>query len=1059
MRPLDLAAPIPRGRVVIEASAGTGKTFAVAGIVARLVIEESLPIDQVLVTTFTRAAASELRSRIRDRFVRAVALLSGQPFKNADEAADPIAISLLKTDGATDRVTRLRNAQAALTDFDAASIGTIHSLCQRILRLAGFDLTLDAEPDSNTRLVAEVVNDLLVTVGLKGTVPYAPEKLEELVRLALDNPRAELWVQDASNPAHVEALQTVRQCVREVRQRTGSTLTYDGLLYHAHRLVTDPAAERLRASFAERFTVAVVDEAQDTDQLQWELLDALFPPADATRSLFVVGDPKQSIYAFRGADVEGYVASRDASAAVFTLDRNFRSDQPLLDALNGLMQDATFGHGISYLQVSAPPHHADSALEPSAPVVEVVVLPSGLSAPATSAARADVVVQRVRTAIANGRAPEDIAILVGSHREGAPIVKGLRRHGIAVVSAGTQSVAKSTAARALQGLFLALERPAAPKPARQVALGWFGDLSAADLAATDSDRLLSTQEQLITWAATLRSVGIAALIEDLLSRESVIDRVAADGSLARHITDLGHLSELLHDRCGRRGTTAARALAVLAELEQMKDRSELVTRRIETDAAAVHLMTIHAAKGLEFPLVFVARQWRAEPWSKATDIPMGRFDAASAVRMIDCGWLLAQRADAAVATMLAGFKDEEARLLYVAMTRAKHQLVLVIDPDEDGELPTTKAFGVSVPATSGAALREALAPRLGAAAVRVRFIEAADVIGEAVPTRPAVEALDTSDLVPATPPSPIRAPFRRWSFTTISSKRTRVAVEERAGEDEFGAHDAAPGTSGTVGALAGLPAGAEFGTIIHSVLEHTDFSATDLDAEIRTHLARFANTPSLRTRHDELAAGLTAVLRTPLGGTAPIDLCLADITKQHRLDELRFDFALVDEAGRVRGTNIGDLLVKHLDREDPLRRYAALLASGALNAPLVGMLNGSIDLVVRHPSRAGEFLIADYKSNRLADYGQRGLADSMFDHHYPLQGLIYSVALYRYLRWRLGEADPSPRIAGFAYLYIRGMIGTGTPLDADGRVNGVFHWQAPQGLIPALSDLFSGVTV
>jgi ATP-dependent exoDNAse (exonuclease V) beta subunit len=383
----------------------------------------------------------------------------------------------------------------------------------------------------------------------------------------------------------------------------------------------------------------------------------------------------------------------------------------------------------------------------------------------------------------------------------------------------------------------------------------------------------------------------------------------------------------------------------------------------------------------------------------------------------------------------------------------------VYNPDDRGDLPTTKAFGIGGPVTSASALQEALMPRLGDVAARLRFSDAADVIAEpvTVPSIAGGATVDPTLLRKAPPPAPIAAPFRRWSFTTMSSRRARVVVEERGGEDEFGARDAAPAAPTSDGALAGLPAGAEFGTIIHSVFEHTDFSATDLDTALRTQLARFANTPSLRDRHDALASGLAAVMRTPLGAGAPLDLRLSDITMQHRLDELRFDFALADEPGRVRGADIGALLVERLGREDPLRPYAELLAAGVLTAPLVGMLNGSIDLLLRHPARGGEYLIADYKSNRLADYSQRGLLESMIDHHYPLQGLLYSVALYRFLRWRLGEADPSPRLAGFAYLFIRGMVGEDTVRDAAGRVNGVFHWQAPAGVIPALSDLLSGV--
>jgi exodeoxyribonuclease V beta subunit len=1055
----DLKAPIPRGRVVIDASAGTGKTFAVAGIVTRLLVEDGIAIDEIVITTFTRAAARELRSRIRDRLVQAVAVLENDP--SATDAGDPVVTAIRLTDDPAELTTRLTRARAALTDFDSASIGTIHSLCQRLLRLAGYDLQLDDEPDSNDRLIAEVINDLLVTEAVAGRTGFDAKRLTLLVAKALDNPRALLWVEDPSDSELQDCVTVVERVLDEVRRRASSTTTYDGLLYHAHRLFTDPAAVELRASVASRYRIAVVDEAQDTDPLQWELLSALFPAEDTDRALFVVGDPKQSIYSFRGADVDGYVQARDGVSSRFTLGRNFRSDQPLLDALNGLLGDATFGSGITYQPVDAPPANAASKLPAAEPVVEVIVtgrsdVTEDIADPWTFA-----VVQRTAQALATGRfTPEDIAIIVGSRYEARPIERALRQRGIPCVTSGTESVAKSAAAGKLRELLRGLDRPNDLKVARLVALGWFGTLTRGELIAGNADDLISTQEQLIQWAAVLRRGGVAALVETLLTLDRIIDRMVATGTLARHLTDLGHLAELLHERCGRGPTTPSEALAALAELEAMDEKSELVSRRIETDANAVQILTIHVAKGLEFPLVIVATQWRSE-WSRGkAPLPLGRFTGNAQQRALYCGYLLESRRpayDEAMDAVRTEFQAEQARLLYVAVTRAKHQLVLLYNPDETGALPTTRAFGLASPISQADQLQTALQDRLGTIAPRVRFTSGATVISEPV-VAPQIRHIevDPSSLAPARAPSPIRSALLRWSFTTMTSKRDRVSADERGGDDEFGAADAAPTVAAAAGPLSGLPAGAEFGTTIHSILEHTDFSAGDLDGELRVQLSRFANTPSLRSRHDELATGLAAVIHTPLGRAAPLDLRLADITRTQRMDELRFDFALVDDSA-VRIREIGALLTERLTPSDPLVEYAQRLSQGALSSSLIGMLTGSVDLVVRHPSRAGEFLIADYKSNRLTRYDRPALVDAMVHHHYPLQGLLYSVALYRYLRWRLGESDPSPRIAGFAYLFIRGMTGNDTPRDADGRVNGVFHWQAPAGLIPALSDLLSGV--
>jgi exodeoxyribonuclease V beta subunit len=200
------------------------------------------------------------------------------------------------------------------------------------------------------------------------------------------------------------------------------------------------------------------------------------------------------------------------------------------------------------------------------------------------------------------------------------------------------------------------------------------------------------------------------------------------------------------------------------------------------------------------------------------------------------------------------------------------------------------------------------------------------------------------------------------------------------------------------------------------------------------------------------------MLRTPLGTSAPLDFTLADITRSQRLDELRFDFSLAhlgDPQPTI--TAIGRLLVEHLAVDDPLQAYARRLAEGQLTASFSGLLNGFVDLIVRLPADPQRLLIVDYKSNRLPSYGAAPMLSGMVHHHYPLQGLLYAVALFRWLRWRLGEPDPSHRLAGFAYLFVRGMVGPHTPHDGAGRVDGVFYWHPPQGLIPSLSDLLSGL--
>jgi exodeoxyribonuclease V beta subunit len=158
---------------------------------------------------------------------------------------------------------------------------------------------------------------------------------------------------------------------------------------------------------------------------------------------------------------------------------------------------------------------------------------------------------------------------------------------------------------------------------------------------------------------------------------------------------------------------------------------------------------------------------------------------------------------------------------------------------------------------------------------------------------------------------------------------------------------------------------------------------------------------------------------------------------------------------------VADLLEVHLDSGDPVARYAPRLREPTLERTLRGYLTGSLDLVFRR--RDDRFVLADYKTNRLGAPGEalsawhyrpEALQAEMVAAHYPLQALLYQVALHRYLRWRLaGRYDPERHLGGVLYLFIRGMSVL-KPVDVDGHPCGVWSWRAPSGLVEALSDLF-----
>jgi exodeoxyribonuclease V beta subunit len=298
----------------------------------------------------------------------------------------------------------------------------------------------------------------------------------------------------------------------------------------------------------------------------------------------------------------------------------------------------------------------------------------------------------------------------------------------------------------------------------------------------------------------------------------------------------------------------------------------------------------------------------------------------------------------------------------------------------------------------------------------------------------------------------------------VSSEPEVVALDDEVGDlpllqPSTGPHVPSP--------MADLPKGAKFGTLVHAVLETADPFATDLVAELETQIREHSVWWPVDVPTPDLAAALVPMHDTPLGPLAA-DLTLRQIGLPDRLRELDFEFPLAGgdlgaTAPEIHLRDVGLLVAEHLPADDPLASYAERLTSAGLGSqPLRGYLNGSIDAVLRIPGPGGpRYVVVDYKSNWLgdgdgalssADYERTRLAEAMLHSDYPLQALLYSVVLHRFLRWRQAGYSPDRHLGGVLYLFVRGMCGADTP-EIDGHRAGVFDWQPPASLIIAVSDL------
>ncbi len=1110
----DVCGPLPSGVTVLEASAGTGKTYTIAALTARYVAEGT-PLDRLLLITFTRMATGELRDRVRERLVGCEQALSAILAGASDTYGDPV-VSLLATGDAADVELRRDRLARAVADFDAATIATTHGFCQEVLAELGTVGDLDRETafvEDVSGLLEQALDDLYVRRFHRrervGGPPIKRAEALKIARAAVDNPMAELEPREEPTDSTAAMRYRLARAVRaelEQRKRRLAIMTYDDLLTRLKDTLDGPSGEAARERLRSRFDVVLVDEFQDTDPIQWQILDRAFAKGGVT--LVLVADPKQAIYAFRGADVFAYLKAAEIAGARATLRENRRADQTLIDAYDALFAGANLGHvGITYREVRATPAHRKPRLvgAPSDAALRVRVVhrdgpaiqltQNGFAA--TDSVRAHIAADLAADVVAllssNARiehrspigepigdeplCPRHIAVLVRRNADAEHVQDELLNARVPAVLNGAGTVFATRSARDWLALLEAIERPASPVRARTAALTLFLGWRARRIAIAGDEEWDEVHRRLHRWSRILRERGVAALLEAITVGEDLAARVLSFGDGERRLTDVRHLAQLLHRAASteRLGVTALRGW--LAERVADADRDEGEeerARRLESDAEAVQVLTIHRSKGLEFPIVYCPFLWHPT-WIREKE-PVSFHDPSTGYKhTVDVG-LEGATFKRHFEQHVIEERGEDLRLAYVALTRAKHQAViwwagtrdsrhspltrLLFSKDADGNIAP---YGRSTP--TDAAVVERFR-ELGAAAPGQIAVERSSLAGVPAAWSPSLEP--AVDLAAARFDRRLDLWWRRTSYTDITAEAHDPMV---ASEPERPVLSDEPETATPVvvrgdarlqlereSPLGAAPVGVDFGTLVHTVLEATDFAAPDLEAELAEHVAAAQLRRSLDLGDaDQVVQGLRAAISTPLGRiVGGVRLC--DIARADRLDELAFELPLAGgdaPTGRLTLDAIARALRQHLPAGDPMAGYAARLEDPALRSQVRGFLTGSIDLVIRLDGP--RFAIIDYKTNwlgpageplTLAHYRPDVLAAEMSRAHYGLQALLYTVALHRYLRWRLPGYSPDLHLAGVLYLFVRGMAG-----DADA---GVFAWRPPGSLVQSLSDVLDG---
>ena len=583
--------------------------------------------------------------------------------------------------------------------------------------------------------------------------------------------------------------------------------------------------------------------------------------------------------------------------------------------------------------------------------------------------------------------------------------------------------------------------------------------------ATAAD-LEDVHGRLHRWARVVRTQAMAALAETITIGEELPARVSAPPGRAgadrppprrRAVPPRGHRR--------RPGATALatwlrRRIAEARAGDEDQDRA----RRLESDHLAVQVLTVHRSKGLEFPIVYLPDLWDVVQPRKNQP---AAFHDSSGDRRLDVG-LLGRDYQQHVLAKIAEERGEDLRLLYVALTRARHQAVmwwaganmascapltrLLLDRAADG------AIGLGLDATpSDKAMTDALREVAAGSrphqrrhrdvgrrhAVRAGSRARVGARGPALPPRRST----TRGGAPPTPrwrPTP-RSIACRWARRPRTSCSPTSLPPTRRPPRHARRRPSATGDAGGPRGRHGGPSRSRAGRLRGGRPPgRTARAPAERDRPLRTGLGALP----------DVAAGLAAALATPVGPVLD-GRALTSIPRADRLDELAFELPLAGgdaPSGHVTLGRLAAELQHHLAPDDPLREYADLLATPGIGGSFRGYLTGTIDLVCRWRAENGRwrFALADYKTNRLPDYGQAAMLAEMQDKHYVLQALIYLVALHRHLRARLPGYDADRDLAGAAYLFVRGMSPDADPGD------GVVAWQPSSALLDAMSGAFDG---
>jgi len=1026
------------GPHLVAASAGTGKTYNIQNIYVRLVAERGLRVAQIQVMTYTEAATKELRTRIRAVLSEMARFLAGKTEGMDSGELDRLAklreCARVNVGEGADAVVRSR-VELALMEFDQSSISTIHGFCRRALVRFAFetDSAFQTEfADTKDMDLARRVRDWwrCERPRVDGAVRDGLE-LRTLSSFVHELSGKSDWTVDegAADDPDAFALARAREIVDayEADRPARDTQTFDDLLRGLRDALLD--AEKgpaLAARLREEFKAALVDEFQDTDPVQYDIFRLVFldPAVRPRPTLFFVGDPKQAIYSFRGGDIYTYkraVKDPEVDAHSYRLDRNFRSTPRLVAAVNALFKDhrqpdhsyvRTFGDDTIDYQVEllasdkAALKMSDGVDDP-APFRVVEVEKANMRGQAV----VDAVLDMLEEQRENGLTPRDIAILVSSHKDGADYRDRLLEVGVPAVLQKAGNVFAGKMAADFRQVLMAMAQMRGLGQVRAALLTCFFCFDEGELSDESklADMVGFFGELGQTWQAKGFNAAFAAL--EAHPRCDFRRRLARMPDGERRLADLMQMVDLADSAVKETGPSPEALVNWITERISQSGRDEEdveeYARQLESESDALKIMTIHASKGLEFPVVVVPL---TEGMNQSPPFFYHDEDMNLRVGLSD---------DAARKA-----KDERdaerMRLLYVAFTRATKRTVVVTQPPKP-DSPLGRLF-------ANARLNGASE---GAEGSPIRWT--AYKPPETPPPQYFPPARASAELSDAKTPRAYSTLPARGSYSSLSPAKR----DSPDGEHDFDAAAEEAGEGGEDVDVFTLPGGARVGTCWHAILERLPFNATPeaVLGETRRALALHGFADADEQRFAKVAGVvadmMTATLDYPLRSPQGDSFALRDIPWSDRFSEWEFDFSSRDAARTTE--DIAAVLREEWGGDASKKAFLDMLEGWRRHIP-GGYLKGFLDLVFRKDCY---YYVVDWKSNRLngraSGFDMPGVAAEMAREGYFFQYLLYSVVLHRFLKETMGARYSWERnFGGVRYYFLRGIAAGGeAPVFAD----------------------------